>query len=67
MSGNKLGKYILFGALVGGLISLCDRTTREQVMNKSKSFITDVRYYSKNPDIVKIKDSGKVRKVSIDL
>jgi adenylosuccinate synthase len=62
MSGNKLGKYIFFGALVGGLISLCDRRTREDVMNKSRSFMYDVRYYSKNPDVVKLKLQEKSEK-----
>ncbi|WP_172373415.1 YtxH domain-containing protein [Sporosarcina jiandibaonis] len=62
MSGNKLGKYILFGALAGGIISLFDRTTREQVMNKSRDFISDVRYYSKNPDVVKLKIQEKSEK-----
>jgi adenylosuccinate synthase len=62
MSENKLGKYIFFGALVGGLISLCDRRTREDVMNKSRSFMYDVRYYSKNPDVVKLKLQEKSEK-----
>jgi adenylosuccinate synthase len=62
MSGNKLGKYIFFGALVGGLISLCDRRTREDVVNKSRSFMYDVRYYSKNPDVVKLKLQEKSEK-----
>jgi adenylosuccinate synthase len=62
MSENKLGKYIFFGALVGGLISLCDRRTREDVVNKSRSFMYDVRYYSKNPDVVKLKLQEKSEK-----
>ncbi|QUW23498.1 YtxH domain-containing protein [Sporosarcina sp. Marseille-Q4063] len=62
MSGNKLGKYIFFGALAGGLISLCDRATREDVVNKSRSFMSDVRYYSKNPDVVKLKLQEKSEK-----
>jgi hypothetical protein len=62
MGGNKLGKYIFLGALVGGLISLCDRTTREQVVNKSKDFMSDVRYYSRNPDVVKLKLQEKSEK-----
>ncbi|WP_210471587.1 YtxH domain-containing protein [Sporosarcina sp. 6E9] len=62
MSGNKLGKYIFFGALVGGLISLCDRTTRDDIMNKSRNFVYDVRYYSKNPEAVKFKLQEKSEK-----
>jgi adenylosuccinate synthase len=62
MSENKLGKYIFFGALVGGLISLCDRRTREDVVNKSRSFMYDIRYYSKNPDVVKLKLQEKSEK-----
>ena len=55
MSESKLGKFIVMGALAGALISLCDRATREHVTYKSKSFMYDVRYYSKNPDVVKSK------------
>ena len=62
MSGNKLGKYIFFGALAGGLISLCDRTTREQVQRNTRKVISDVRYYSRNPDIVKLMIQKKTEK-----
>ena len=62
MSGNKLGKFIFFGALAGGLISLCDRTTREQVKSKSRKFVSDVRYYSRNPDLVKLMIQKKTEK-----
>lgn len=62
MGGNKFGKFIIIGALAGGLISLCDRTTREQVVKKSRSFISDVRYYSRNPDIVKLMIQKKTEK-----
>lgn len=62
MSGNKLGKYIFFGALAGGLISLCDRATREQVQKKSRKFTSDIRYYSRHPDIVKLMIQKKTEK-----
>ena len=55
MSESKLGKFIVIGALAGAVISLCDRATREHVTYKSKSFFYDMRYYSKNPDVVKSK------------
>ena len=36
--------------------------TREQVTYKSKSFISDIRYYSRNPDVVKSKIQEKAEK-----
>lgn len=55
MYKSKFGKYIVVGAVTGALVSLFDRATREQVTSKSKTIINEVRFYSKNPDVLKIK------------
>src|SRR5699024_3378928 len=46
---NKLVPAILLGAVVGGLVSLADKNTRNSVINTSKKTID----YAKNPDELK--------------
>lgn len=62
MGINKFGKYILMGALAGAIVSLCDKSTREQVFKKSKGIVSDIRFYAKNPDVVKSKVEEKSEK-----
>ena len=62
MLKNKFGTYILMGALLGGAVSLFDRSTRRQVIIKSKNVVSGVTYYSKNPDILKSKLQEKAEK-----
>lgn len=62
MQKNKFGTYILVGALLGGAVSLFDRSTRKQVMNKSKNIVSGVTFYSKNPDVLKSKIQAKTEK-----
>lgn len=62
MQKNKFGSYILIGAILGGAVSLFDRSTREQVMNKSKNIVSGVTFYSKNPDVLKSKIQEKTEK-----
>lgn len=62
MQNNKFGMYMLLGALVGGVISLCDRSTREQVLKKSKGIASGITFYSKNPDVLKLKVQEKTEK-----
>ena len=59
---SKFGKFIILGALVGAGASMFDRTTREQVTKKSKGFASEIRLYSKNPDIFKYKLQEKNEK-----
>ena len=54
--------YILIGAFVGGVVSLCDRGTRKQVMKKTESVISGITFYSKNPDLLKSKVQEKTEK-----
>lgn len=62
MAGSKFGKFIIFGALIGAVASMFDRSTREQVTKKSKNLISEVNFYSKNPDILKLKLQEKKEK-----
>lgn len=48
MSQNKLFTGLLVGAAVGVIISLFDRSTRQDVVQKSKSLSDNVSYYAKN-------------------
>ncbi|MDS9473341.1 YtxH domain-containing protein [Sporosarcina pasteurii] len=59
MGKNKFGTYIVLGALLGGAASLLDRSTRNQVVGKSKKMFSTVRYYSQNTDALKLKIQEK--------
>jgi len=63
MRKNKLGIYILGGALLGAVISMFDRSTREQVKSKSRSVASEISFYTKNPDILKLKAKEKTDQV----
>lgn len=60
MRKNKFGSYIIFGALLGGIVSLFDRETRDEVVRKSNKTITSIRYYKDNPTVLKSKMQNKV-------
>lgn len=62
MRKNKFGMYILMGAFMGGVVSLCDRNTREQVMKKSNNIVSGIAFYSKNPELLKLKVQEKTEK-----
>ena len=55
MGKSKFGRYIFLGALVGGAVSMFDRTTRDEVARKTKGISSEIRFYSKNPEILKHK------------
>ncbi|MBE1555873.1 YtxH domain-containing protein [Sporosarcina limicola] len=63
MGKSKIGKFIFFGALLGATVSMFDRSTREQVAEKSKSVVTGISFYSKNPGLVKRKVQEKGEKI----
>ncbi|MED3662729.1 YtxH domain-containing protein [Ureibacillus sp. FSL K6-8385] len=48
MSESKLCKGVVIGALVGAAVSMLDRTTREQTVEKLKKTKNKVIYYAKN-------------------
>nr|WP_255723631.1 YtxH domain-containing protein [Sporosarcina sp. ACRSL] len=45
----------MLGAILGGAVSMFDRSTRYQVKRKTSAMIEQVGYYSKNPDVLKEK------------
>lgn len=53
MSQNKLMTGLLVGAAVGVIISLFDRNTRNDVMQKSKKVSENAKYYASNKDELK--------------
>lgn len=55
MGRNKFGTYILIGALTGAVVSLTDKRTRDQMVNNTKSIISEFRFYTQNPDVLKSK------------
>lgn len=55
MGKNKLGIFIVLGAITGAMVSLLDRSTREQVAKQVKGAISKVRFYSENPETLKSK------------
>ena len=62
MSENKFGKGILYGALIGGAVTMLDRKTREAVINKSRYVRNEIQYYSKNRDELKTTIESQVAK-----
>ena len=65
MGKNKFGTFIVFGALVGAAVSMLDRSTREQTTKKMKDIMSGISYYSKNPDVLKIKVQEKKEKIQL--
>ena len=48
--------------MVGAVVSLCDRSTREQVFTKSKGIVSNIRFYTSHPDVLKSKVQEKTEK-----
>lgn len=63
MSSSKFGGFIILGALVGAAVSMFDRSTREQLTKKSKELASEIKYYSKNREILKLKLQDKTLKI----
>lgn len=62
MGKSKFGTFILVGALTGAVVSMFDRSTRKHIVKKSTNCITEMKYYSKNPDVLKWKLEEKKEK-----
>jgi TRAP-type mannitol/chloroaromatic compound transport system substrate-binding protein len=62
MNGNKLGKFIIMGAMVGAAVSMFDRSTRRQVSERSRGLAKEIRFYSRNQDILRWKLQEKKEK-----
>lgn len=55
MGNSKFGTFIIAGALTGAVVSMFDRSTRKDIVKKSTKCITEMKYYAKNPDVLKWK------------
>jgi len=63
MGKSKLGTFIMIGALTGALASMSDRSTREKLVKRIKYMKSEVEFYSKNRDVLKIKFEEKKDKI----
>ncbi|PIC64514.1 hypothetical protein CSV79_06030 [Sporosarcina sp. P13] len=53
MGSNKLGTFIVGGALLGAAVSMLDRTTRQQTVTLARTSFEKAMYYKENPDVMK--------------
>jgi len=65
MRKNKFGMYIILGSIVGAAVSLFDRGTRDEMKKLTKNVSSEISYYSKNPDVLKIKIKKKNEKLQL--
>ncbi|WP_335871028.1 YtxH domain-containing protein [Bacillus sp. 2205SS5-2] len=49
MAKNRLVQGMVYGAIIGGAISMLDRNTREGVVDGTKKSGKQIKHYSKNP------------------
>ncbi|PMC36693.1 hypothetical protein CJ195_14795 [Bacillus sp. UMB0899] len=73
-NSNKLVRGMLVGALVGGVISLLDKKTREDVMTTSRVVSTKIKGYVEDPALLtnEVKETfetvkGSIQEVSEDI
>ena len=62
MGNSKFGTFIIVGALTGAVVSMFDRSTRKHIVKKSNNCITEMKFYVKNPDVLKWKLEEKKEK-----
>jgi len=62
VGNSKFGTFIIVGALTGAVVSMFDRGTRKHIVKKSNNCITGMKYYAKNPDVLKWKLDEKKEK-----
>ena len=63
MNESKFVKGIVIGAIAGAGLSLLDRVTREDVKYKLRNVSSDVKYYSKNREDLKMKLQEKADQI----
>ncbi len=59
MGKSKFSRYLLIGALTGAAISMFDRNTRNEVKRKTKNISSQASFYTKNPEVLKMKFQEK--------
>ena len=62
MGNSKFGTFIMVGALTGAVVSMFDRGTRKHIVKKSNNYVTKMKYYAQNPDVLKWKLEEKTDK-----
>ncbi|TQR19327.1 YtxH domain-containing protein [Psychrobacillus vulpis] len=62
MSESKLLKGIVYGALVGGALTMMDRKTRDSVASKTRYVGNQIQYYCKNRQELKTTIEEQVTK-----
>ena len=62
MSESKFVKGIIYGAVVGGALTLFDRRTRDSVMNRTRYVRNEIQYYSKNREELKTNIEQQITK-----
>ena len=67
MKRNKFGMFVMVGALTGAVVSMFDKSTREQVTRNVNYFRSEMIFYSKNPNILKLKLQEKKEKIQLVL
>ncbi|MFD1927830.1 YtxH domain-containing protein [Sporosarcina siberiensis] len=63
MGKSKFGTFIMIGALTGALASMMDRSTRVKLGQRIKFIKSEVEFYSKSTDVLKIKFEEKKDKI----
>lgn len=63
MKESKFVKGMVIGAIAGAGLSLLDRITREDVKYKLRTVSSDVKYYSKNREDLKMKLQEKADQI----
>lgn len=60
MGQNKLFKAVVAGAIIGGIVSMFDRATRESTVATVKTTSERVKYYAQNRDELMQMVEGKI-------
>ena len=60
MGQNKLFKAVIAGAIIGGIVSMFDRATRESTVATVKTTSERVKYYAQNRDELMQMVEGKI-------
>lgn len=62
MSGNMLVKGVVYGAIIGGTLTMLDKNTRNAIADKSRSVKNQIQYYSENRQELKTTIEDQVTK-----
>ena len=64
MGKSKFGKFIILGAIVGAAVSMFDQKYPSSKCQKDRrNLASEIRFYSKNPDILKMEITREEREI----